>query len=44
MAADPKTQAWWSIMMPMQQTIETQPRESGGLQWKRCSIPIRAHE
>ncbi len=23
MAADPKTQEWWSIMMPMQQPIET---------------------
>jgi len=23
MAADPKTQEWWSIMMPMQQPLET---------------------
>lgn len=23
MAADPRTQAWWSIMMPMQQPLET---------------------
>jgi len=27
MAADPKTQEWWSIMMPMQQPLET--RASG---------------
>jgi L-rhamnose mutarotase len=27
MAADPKTQEWWSIMMPMQQPMET--RASG---------------
>jgi len=23
MAADPKTQEWWSVMMPMQQPVET---------------------
>jgi L-rhamnose mutarotase len=23
MAADPKTQAWWAVMMPMQQPLET---------------------
>jgi|SRR5579872_4823644 L-rhamnose mutarotase len=27
MAADPKTQEWWALMMPMQQPIET--RSSG---------------
>lgn len=26
MAADPKTQEWWSIMMPMQQPLETRRR------------------
>jgi L-rhamnose mutarotase len=30
MAADPKTQGWWSIMMPMQEPI---PNRAGGEWW-----------
>jgi len=26
MAADPKTQEWWSVMMPMQQPLETRAK------------------
>ena len=27
MAADPKTQEWWAIMMPMQQPLETREKD-----------------
>src|ERR1700758_5217166 len=30
MAADPKTQEWWGIMMPMQQPLETRAEGAWG--------------
>jgi L-rhamnose mutarotase len=27
MAADPKTQEWWAIMMPMQRPLETRGKD-----------------
>jgi len=40
MAADPKTQEWWAIMMPMQKPLETRAPASGGPIWKRFFIAI----
>ena len=42
MAADPRTQEWWAVMMPMQQPLDTRKKESGGPKWRKYFTRIRS--
>ena len=44
MAADPATQRWWALCMPMQVPFEPARRANGGPCWRRSSITTEARE